>query len=387
MSVRQLPESMREALAGSRAGDRVRVDAWYDNRLVADDLPVASWSYTERLDQKIKAQFSCTLADIDPALVPVALGDPLSPAGGRLTLAYECGGESVDLARMAITKTRPNITRRIINRTVRAVSGVVDLEADDLTHVIDTDRLLAPYSPDRGMSVAEVATVIADGLVPIVFDVGTDSERIVSPNVVFERERLDALEDLAKMAGGFLRMSGDGTLHVTPDTPDSEPVAEVVGGDRGLLVTSAMDLSMDRIYNAVVSSSAPGAEGELFIASAFQEDGPLRFGGPAGRRPLFHSSPTITSKQAAQRDADTTLRNRVAGRVMSVEMECLPNPAVQVGDRVGFASLLDGTHVDEADLTGRVTGISMSGSHDGVQTAKWTVEIPIDSYRMILGGR
>src|SRR6478735_4021452 len=163
-----MTEAALAALTGSRAGDGVRVHAWLDGRVVAQDLPVGDWTLSWDLDRQVQGQVTCTVADVEGLLTPWAVDDPLGVGGPRLQLIYTVGGtaETVDVGWYQNTGNDPVESWQVrelesqdpdapFGQRVVWMSGgaVIPVEADDLTRVIADDRLLAPSSPAAGATV------------------------------------------------------------------------------------------------------------------------------------------------------------------------------------------------------------------------------------------
>ena len=77
------------ALCGSRTRERVRVDAYLGDALVAEGLDVESVSLTWDATRQVQCQGTIKVVDPDGTLTLWVLGDVLAP-GARLQVTYCC---------------------------------------------------------------------------------------------------------------------------------------------------------------------------------------------------------------------------------------------------------------------------------------------------------
>ncbi|MFD6094121.1 hypothetical protein ACFWGN_18565 [Oerskovia sp. NPDC060338] len=373
------PEAL-SALNGSRPADTLTINAWRDGELIAASLPVQEWQISTDSTRQVQTQVQVTFADSNGTLAPWSVDDILGVAGTRLQMIYTIGGsnETVDIGWFRISAVEPVRNFRVITvndgQEIHWVSGgaSIPVSADDLTINAVYSRLLAPESPKAGATVlGEVRRLLADVCAVEVAAGVTDAT--VPTSVVYERERMDAVEDLLSRINCTHRMTGDGLFQVYP-LAVSAPVWTIAPGPGGALVSVQTQQALDGLYNAVVSSGTT-ATGLPVSAVATEAAGPLRWDGPHGRQPMFHSSPLITSAALALKDAQTTLSNRIASRSVMLTVTCLPNPALQVGDTVVVAQPLVGA--EPFDLIGQVTSLSLRGSAEA-STTSMTLNVVCD---------
>jgi hypothetical protein len=159
-------------------------------------------------------------------------------------------------------------------------------------------------------------------------------DRPVSRLLVFERERLDACQDLVSPLNARYRMGGDGECHIYPRT--SAPVWRVEPGQG--LVSLSRRQSVDGLYNCWVVEGKDSADGRPVRAVVTLDSGPLRFGGPHGRVTYFYSSEMIESyEQAAAYGVQ--LRDEFLGSLaVEIDVRTTPRPELQAGDwiEVGY---------------------------------------------------
>ncbi|MDF2915998.1 MAG: hypothetical protein K0S70_215 [Microbacterium sp.] len=388
--MRALPEDVVSGLTGSRAGEGILAHAWYDGEVVAADLPVESWSVNWDSARQVQGQLDIEVRDPDGVLAPWAVDDPLGVGGSRLQVIYRFGsGATVDLGWFRITSSDPVEkwrSYRVNDSTVPTgvgelaffgerlewVSGgaTVPVQGDELTRQAVIDRLLAPESPRAGATVlSEVRRLLSD-IVPVSVADGVE-DASVSRTVVYEQDRMGAVEDLLDRIGCSHRMTGDGQLEVYPDAQVA-PVWTLSGGDDGVLIDVRRSQRLDAMFNGAVSEGQDSANRPL-IGRAFDTTGPLRWEGPHGRYPTFHSATGLLKTQGAvDADALTSLRSAVSQRSVVLDVTCLPHPGLQTGDWVTVTNPTVAGR--EYPLTGVVRQMSLSGTADGVKPMALAVE-------------
>ncbi|MDO4888166.1 MAG: hypothetical protein Q3979_05625 [Actinomycetaceae bacterium] len=372
--MRYMTEAATSLLAGSHAGDRMRVSIWRDGQLLADSVDVAEWSVSDDATRKVRVQASVTIVDATGELVPRSMHGALSVAGTRLQLTYVDGaGEETPYAWLSVQKVDPPeqwTLRRLPDGQAQWVFGgaSIKVDADDLTSEIEANKLLAPTSPSQTATYESEMRRLAHPI-GVLIAPGVNANRRAPASAVFEKERLDAISDLANACNAVLRMRPEGILEAVPDQ-HGDPVWDVSGGDDGVLVsvTSAQDKS--QIYNCVVATSSAGGN-EEYVGRAFLDTGILRWGGPIGCRPYLHSSSLITSQEAADAAARTQLDSLVRDRTTTLTIETLPHPGLQSGDtiRVHLPGLRE-------PVTAQIVTLALSGNADGVDAMKLTLDVP-----------
>lgn len=399
--MRTLTEDQMTALSGSTNGGSLVVHAWYDGAVVAESLPVETWSLSWDRSRQVQGQVSITVRDPEGTLAPWSVDDPLGVGGARLQCIYQVGGsvDPIDVGWYRITGSDPVESWRVIRVQDSSVTGdseaaffgerlewvsggaSVPVQADDLTRQAVIDRLLAPQSPAAGATaVGEIRRLLDGTMTVIVADGVVDRE--VSASLVYERERMDVVEDLLTTMGCWHRMTGDGQLEVYPEAR-TEPVWQIAGGDDGVLISVQRSQRLDNMFNGAISEG--GESGLPIIGRAFESAGPLRWEGPHGRYPSFNASTGLLKTQAAvDADARSRLWSQIRQRSVLLSVTCLPHPALQVGDWVTVANPT--TSGDPVPLVGVVRSIALRGSAaSGVSPMSLAVECSFEDVQAVRG--
>lgn len=335
----------REAVRTSHAV-AFRVDAYLDGVLVASDLPLVGGSVTVDRQSNVRRQAQVQIAteQVDPDVLAL-----LHPYGTELRVhrgvRYLDG--SVELVLLGTF---------VVVSTSRAHSGPTTLTCADRTSRMIENRFATPRSKPFAVAPldfvqallvevypdAQVLDLVPppDPTAPVVIG-GTTSPTAPAPQVVYDRERWDAIVSLARGAEVYFTPAGD--LAIAPVPVVTDPADWVVDqGERGVLVTYSRDLTRDETYNRVVVD-CERADGTVVRGSAIDDDpdSPTRWGGPFGFVTYFARTSLTTSSAGAAQLAQTLLAPRRQLQ-RTVELSCVPNPALDAGDRI-IVVLPDGT--------------------------------------------
>lgn len=373
--MRLIDEGSLLALEGSRPADELVVWAWRDGNLVVPEpLQVISWSVDDDAGDSVKVgqKLSLIVADPDGTLGAWRFEDVLSAAGTELRVIYRVGGSgAVNFGRFRVTSNEPTVATdsRVVNeygyaepdsplephkRRVYVTTGVVKLDAVDLTYNVDRDRFEAPESASGATVLGEFQRLTANHF-PTMIDAGVGDAN-VSPLLVFDRERLEACQDLLSRVNARYRMGGNGECHVYPVR--SAPVwrVEPTAG----LVSVNRKQSAEGLYNRWVVEGKDAGDGKPVRAAASIDTGPLRYDGPHGRAPFFYSSEMITTEGQALAYAIELRDEFLSTLAVELAVETVPRPELQAGDWIEVGCPVTDGHV--AYLPGQVTSIRRGGS-------------------------
>jgi hypothetical protein len=322
------------------------------------------------------------VADKDGVLAPWLLSDPLGVGGAELQVRYDVGRASpINIGWYRIAKNNPterwrtylinnlgvtHVDSRIPNgKDLFYVPGgaEIPITAFDRAAVAKRARLLAPESPPVGTSPTIISEItrLMKHVCPVVVAAGV-VDRPVSMGIIYERDRLDAVQDLAKRIFCDYRMNGDGQMEIYP-IAESAPVVTIEGGPEGLLVEVDRQQDWEGLYNQfVVDGTRENSDGTVTPIRAIQqiENGPLSVFGPHGQVPEFYSSPMISTFNDADAYALEMMQSQLAGLTIDLRMSTLPLPFLELGDWVTVGNpVVDGRTVP---LNGKVRSMSLSGA-------------------------
>lgn len=384
--MRQIDANTQAALSGSRSGDSLTVRAWYGGKLtVEDQLPVSAAHFDWDDSRQIQT-LSLNLDDKDGTLAPWLLEDKLGAGGSRVQCIYNVGGAgSVNIGWYRVTHPAP--AERWIGykideagtitpdtpvepgkRLVHVTGGTsLQVDCEDLATVIAKDVFPAPESP-QGVSptiIGEIKRLIGD-ICPVVTTAGV-TDQSVNKTLVYQGDRLNALQDLCKRINCDYRFNGAGQFEIYSLTPQT-PVATLRGGREGLLVQVDREQKYDGLYNEFYAegqyqtTDSTGAQTQVPIRGyAAITAGPLRVSGPHGRYPKQYSSTMLTTQNDCDQYAITMRDTQLAGLTTDLKVTCLPLPHLQQGDWVVvYNAVVDGRVLA---VTGRVKTMSLGFSN------------------------
>lgn len=327
IAVLEVSERWAPTIASSHVVAR-RVEVWRGDELVVPDLPVSGGTVSRDYGAKITMSASVEVAD--PAYLPVDPGDPLMPLGNelRIHIGVRHPGNVEELVQVFSGPI-------VAVPTWPTASGGFTVRAEGWLRYVADDDFLAPYSP-TGTVLNQVSQLLLQSVPAAAVLIGASvGDRAVPDGLLFERDRMEAVEDLALSVGAVVRETPAGGFSVAPDPlpdPAADPVRSFIHGEGGaLLEGSSPELSREERYNAVVAYNE-GNPDVRAVATVDDPASPVRWGGPFGRKVMFYSNPVLTAGIAAA-SAQARL-DELAGRMRQITAQVPPDPSLEPGDHV-----------------------------------------------------
>lgn len=401
--MRDIDATTLQALNGSRSGDQITVWAWYGGNLAwPKPLKVGTWAMDWDGTRQLQ-NLSLTIADPTGKLAPWLFEDPLGVGGTRLQVTYRVGGAgTVNMGWYRVTQNTPaeRWTAYVIDNLGQVNPGtpipkdkalVLELSAatvqvtgQDLAVEAANNRLLAPDSP-QGTSptiMREIARLL-DGIVPVV-TYGTVTDRAVNKTLIYQDDRLNAVQDLCKRISCDYRMNGDGQFEVYPVTKQA-PVWTIAGGPEGVLVQVDRAQDLTGLYNVFVADGTTTVNNQQVPIRGIAriDAGPMAAGGPHGTYPVFYQSTMLTTQAQCDAYAATMRDTQIKGLTTDLKVTCLPNPALQVGDWVTVAAPV--INQQTAPLVGMVKTMGLQSSGTAPQAMTLTVECSYTDVQLAFG--
>ena len=162
-------------------------------------------------------------------------------------------------------------------------------------------------------------------------------DRAVPPGTNADDNRLEALNLILRGWPAEAAVTPEGFLYVTADTDSAVVNTALTDGLGGTVIRSDGSSTRVGVYNAVVARGN-NAAGTAIQAVAYDRTTPKRDGGPFSELPvpLFYDTPFVNNQKVAQIIAATRLRTLLRQAARSFDVEMVPNPAIQVGDRLAL---------------------------------------------------
>lgn len=289
----------------------------------------------------IRRTFTGTVVDRDGTLTPRVSGDPLSPFGSELVprVGFRFIDGSIESLPVGVFR---------ITSAEAAGQGRVKLEAKDRAIVIQEARFEAPYVIPGGTRLIGppfVAGGRPSGAIPDLLEsrypgLSYEADTAITmtvPLTVFEEggDPWKSVQDLAASAGldVFFGARGQVVIRTVPDPSRDPAVWTYAPGDSSIKLGAGNRLTADSARNvAIVSGENSGAAPVRAVVEVTDPTSPL-YPASFGRRPIFYTSPMITTVEQAVAAAQALLI-RKAGGSEQLSVEASPHPAHDAGDVV-----------------------------------------------------
>lgn len=370
-----------EEVKGTSDGDLLIGTAWRGGFVVVQNLDITTWSLTwdATSDSQVRqGRATLTVADPDGTLSPWGLGDALSPGGSRVQLAWVSGssGIRVPLGMWRIRSANPSENWRTYTTPTGvalrvAGGGTVTLSLEeDVSATAALSRIDGDAPVSSATAITEMKRLLADcGSVDA--NLAPADKTIPPQYTAWPESRTDAIGDLLDMINAVCRVNGDGSLTILPRAGIG-PVWTIQGGEDGVLIACDRKLNDDGVYNACRSSNSSTDGSMPLVARSYVTSGPLAYGGPFGKVPIFHQA-IATTQGGVQDDAVTYLAQKMSAGMVDLTVTCLAHPALQVQDIV---TILAPTVAGDLPLMGRVVAKSWQ-SANGVPGKSMTLTVRV----------
>ena len=325
--MKAVPAGWAAAVSTSHVRTR-RVEVWAvgGTAPLVPDLPVVGGEVTFDLGDALGCH--ATVECADPQFLPKKDSDPVTPYGNFLRIYAGVA----DLGEVLLGEFP------IVTVPTWSPLSSWQIGCESWLRWLRDDIFLVPWSPAAGASVmGTISSLVAESLpwrpVPVFDPALVDAP--VPAGSVWDTDRFDAVTDLAGLLRAVVTMRPDGRVGVGPEPVPlaTDPPQVVIGsGDEGTLLSgSRPDFDRAERFNGVraLNPDTPEVFGWAYLLSpsvAF-------WGGGFGRKPLIVEDRSLTTVAAAEDFARKRLEG-FSGRSRVVDVSMVPNPAIEVGDRV-----------------------------------------------------
>ena len=348
-----LSADARVALAGDRTVTS-RVTAYTPLGGVAPNLPVADWSVTYDATSDTRAKGSLRFAD--PTLWSANPFDALSPFGAEvdiergLVLIDDWGKRRVEyipMGRFVVVSAADEVP---------VARGGVTLDLEDRSRWLAEKKLDTAEKSNTGARVvAEIERLMRDcprlAYVEFIDESGSDT---LCPNIDYQRDRRGAVMKLAAAIGCefFFDRLGRARLRPVP-TLDDPPAWRIEAGRNLIRATrkATREGAYSRVFAVQVLPQSTGVDVETvppLTASAVDDDelSPTYYYGAFGDVTRKWASALFTTQNQIDAAARTYLE-KLRGFSYALEVEQLPNEAMDCGDVVTITPNRSGTRIKQ----------------------------------------
>jgi hypothetical protein len=242
---------------------------------------------------------------------------------------------------------------RVDRVDVTETSGVARLIATDTGSRISDFRLVTPYAPltSGGSKLTYLAAIIdlirtafPSAYQPqIVVDPAVDTTSIPKDGTVFQGDRWEAINSLAKALGVIVHNDRFGRFQVRPAPVAGASVWTFDTGAQGVMVDASTSYSRDETFNAVaIRWDNPNGNNGLVYLVDNEPTSPTYYDGPFGRKPRPEETLDTVSNGTQALAAATRILEEVKGLSRTVNLTSVRNNLVEATDTVNVA-YADGT--------------------------------------------
>jgi len=270
-------------------------------------LPLTTGNVSASVQSRVTRRLSLDLpGDFYPRTPTDPLSESFAVLSVRAGIRYGNGTE----------ETFPLFKGRVQNVT-RNADRTVSVEADDLAADVVSYPFEQPWAiRNPGSVLTEIQAVILEAVPQATFDLTlAPVDQPVPPELVFNEDRGQALDDLAAVLGARWYCLGSGAFTVRAYAYEGvSPLLDISDGYRGLMIEATQDRSRDGTANSVtvVSERFDGSPPVRVTRRDTGSASPTRFGGPFGRVARVVSVQTPLTQAQATEYADALLRSGLA---------------------------------------------------------------------------
>lgn len=299
--------------------------------VLAYDVPIFGGSIDANLTHRVTRTGTFT---VGPEWWPTSDTSPLTPyqTVARIRAGARYGDGSEELF--------PIIVGRVGDVT-RGADGRVTARVDDLAADVVGYPFEQPRVSENVPVLTQMQRLITEALPSAVFGTNDVDAAVLTPKLVWDEDRGDALDKLGEALSGRWYELGDGSFVVRRYPYDVGTSVQDIFDDEpgGLLISGVPTLTRDGAANSVtvVVERYDGSTPFRTTARDASPTSPTRFDGPFGRvGQLIKVQTPLTEGQAtqyakAQLTASTALSSRW-------EVTCVPDYSLEPGDTVRLQS-------------------------------------------------
>lgn len=215
-------------------------------------------------------------------------------------------------------------------------TDAIQVKVSDPSAGVAQARLLTPGTTIEGRTYVQEITRLITEVQPTATIVDLTGNTAVCPVTQIEAERWkDGVEKMADAIAAEVFAAADGTTYFIRPQPTLQdpPVWVVDAGRGGVMISASRELTREGVYNAVTARGSTDDGSTPVSATVVDDDGasPTRYGGPFGQRVRYYTSQYLTTVEQCQAAAAALLA-RTKGYVATVQVEQIPNPALEGGD-------------------------------------------------------
>lgn len=344
-----------------------RLQSWLNEEVIAEDIPADEVLEEGDLSLRVPERLTFRVPiEVDGvSWVPTSADHPLAVYGQRILAQI---GVSVETG--AVEWLNRGIF--LIN-SAETDGSAVSVECLGLLQLLDEAELATEYQPATGATLQTALRQLIEPGITVDFD-EAPADRTIKPSAVtWSDNRLDDVYTILDAWPAQGRITHEGHLEVTevPEEPESgDEVFVFTDSEGGTVVEYAASLSREGAFNAVIAEGQYGDDrgslaGLPIIQTAVdvEVDSPLSLIGNFSPYLVPHKfqSPLLNEHVETLLAARSKLRELRQRSSRTVEISCVPHPALMLGDAVAVIS----SRLNLAGVLGRVSSFQLPYSPTG----------------------
>lgn len=328
-----------EALSATQVWS-TKVNLYRGAEVVAEDVAITSGSVTVDGTSNVRRTLDLEVADPDL----LTLLDPYA-VDARVWRGLRYGNN--------LTEWCPVGVFRLWDVQQTEPGSSITVNAQDWGALVDGDQFLHPdASPKNVTVVSEIERILEGAGFPGLVD-QTGSTELVGERLTWEEGRWDAINALAASLDAVVYFNQIGTPVLAPDQP-GDPVWTVDAGETGVLVKTAASVTRDGVYNCVIAEGEhPNGNPVRAIVKDLDPSSPTYWRDDPTAGGFGHSvrkeNNAAWNTQAKVSRAATRLLRQSIGKIRTVDVSAVPNPALDAGDVISVVHLSGTTETLVAD--------------------------------------
>jgi hypothetical protein len=324
-----------EAVTGSTK-PVIQAFLWKSGKLI-QELNVADASVNFDSSQDVRATAELVITDPDGTLAPTNMGSPLTPFGSRIQII---AGFDVGSDRMMVSLGWFVIWDMTIDEAWQSYKfsdgsssdvrkgAVMRLQLRDLMQLVVDYKFLAPATSFKADAWSEIVYLLKGVLPYSVPSWYTPTNTLTA--VTYSESRMEAIKGWAAKLNAEPIIDTYGNFTLALKNPTQTVTPTLFAWDVNL-TQYTKSLTRDGVYNIVVAKGKD-TSGNNIIAYSTLKDGPTAWNGPFGPRPIIYQNDSLNNQTALQAWADSLLATAKTQNTQTIEVSCLPNPAIELGD-------------------------------------------------------
>lgn len=341
---------------------RVRVDVVSSSGVLLETIYPTGGSVTADSTRANRRNLDLELVDYSGTLIPLTPDALLAPFSGNELLVYR-GVELPDQSWVDVQLGRFSIVDVKASRGDAAVT--LSISAEDRSWRISRNvlRSTLPIAADTTVEDA-IALVLADRYpsIPLALSSTSWTTPSLRPGIDGGLDPWQFCRDLALAAGLELYVDHTGTVisRGVPQIDASVVVASFTEDSSSVMLSLSRGLSIDGLYNGVRVTAEGTETGVSWSSTKWDDDeqsptyrDPAADPGPADR--LYEISTPLVRGSSSETSQTETMASAALQTVIGqpIDLEAVPNPALDVGDIVGISSTVLG--INTTAIVDRVT--------------------------------